>query len=497
MKDSKDFKDIEKLLEQEGDKLPNEVSNEFTELELLLKAEGEKLVSDHFDDVALRVKNTTQENPLPVTPVKKSYKKTIIFASAIAASLLLVSAIAIPVTINIVNGGATPAESSVRIIVSAQTEEVNPAIKMLLKGTVITNNIDVHYDIDANGKTVPSTYVGYTNNSKMVLSAMKHYDDLNEVTPVNFTQKVFDYSRDCFLIENEQYNLSVSVSSKSDKYATYLSNNLKNTITEYGKKNNLKFSIKIEKGQINSQTTVVDSILSRVRQLFYEPKGGLDGYVPSKIEGKRFREDTWMEYLPLNDEEALNALNERLNKLPKFEREDEYMKLHRSLESIYGIYSGRKKSIQGKIKEIDNIVQTKYEEKVTSGDYKLDYDELPSAKWWKNEYASEEYDNDWAINFFKDVNLDFDQDDTYKNLKQRKSEYVTYLNDNQKWFSFSFEMVSQTQKPYDGDRPDDPIKDDDPWYGGPGFDNNPPSGDNWDDYWFTQYGDKGGKGPKN
>ena len=70
---------------------------------------------------------------------------------------------------------------------------------------------------------------------------------------------------------------------------------------------------------------------------------------------------------------------------------------------------------------------------------------------------------------------------------------VNFLKDNQKWFSFSLEIVSQKEKPYNADYPfDNKLQ----WFGEKGHNEKPPEGDTWDDYWYDQYQGHGGKGPR-
>lgn len=466
----------------------NHLGDEGLDLELLNEAE-----KDTSKDLPVE-ENKSEENSTPIDP-KKVRRNKIIFFSCLAGTLVLIAGVAIPVSISIINKNAKPAESSIRIYVTSQREEqpANP-VKSLLKGTIIDANLGFVYRVDANGVTKPETYSGYTDNSRMVLSAMKHYEDNKVTSPITFANNLFNYSKGCFLLENTQYDLFIDVNSKSMSYADSLANNLKGAASAYAKKNNVSFNVNIKKGKLDEKYDLTNSILDNVRVLFYEPKGGMNDYVPNKIEGKRFREESWMEYLPREVEE-LTAISNKLNVVPKFESEDGYMKLHQSLKGIRGLYNNRKKTLESKIKDVDNAVTTNYQNKIDEGDYTIGYEKLPSNKWWKNDYANITYDNAWAVNFFNGVNLNLDTSDTYENLKQYKANIVSYLNDNQKWFSFALEIATQNQRPYDGDQAESPIKPSDSWYGDDNFKNTPPSGENWDDYWYSQFESKGGKQP--
>lgn len=449
-------RDIEKRIKQEGKKLcPSSFFHTYTAiaktdkyLENSIHQEGEKFVPNEYVNLKAIV------NPEQPKVHFFAHKKQLATFSTVIGAALIVGII----TISLVPTSTQVAEAFISL--SVYDSETND------------DTLSFAYWTDNKGKTV--TTLAENDNSKMVLAALTSDNDIETNTAVSFTENVLDYSYDAFLSSSATYDVELTVTCSKESYLQKLTDNITSSIAQYGENNNLTFVINSDTYQTSFSTTETE-IVQRAKHLFFKDNRLMEGYTPKDINSYIDIYD----YLPENSEE-LEVILEKLKVFDNYQTEDNYDKIRHALEAVYELYSFRKNTILDRLNKIDQKLNIK------DSDYSSN---LLSPYWWDNDYYLEEYDSNQILNFFKDFYLDeYGRSNNSTEYKHEKNSLLELLEMNQLWFSFSFDIVTDSQMPWCGDNKE--AFDDVPWHnnGENGYQNTPPQGfDSWNDYWLDQY----------
>ena len=433
-------------------------------IEEMLKEESEVFTGSSFD----RIKNQIEVKKPSKSP--RFNKKWYLF---IAGSSLLTAAlvVAIVLPLSLINDNEA---SSVRMVISSNINTNN--IKYKLTSTN-DSNIDIYYTVTNKGLVNPQSYECNTDNTKMVIAAIKN-DKVNyEESTSKFSNRLLEYSNDCFIYKDNTYKLNLNVTSSSKKTIDNLIKEINKTIDDFSISSGIDFNVTITSyiTKKNSNEDIKETILVRASNLFYTPRGGLKGYVPEALEDKTFNQEDWLTYLPENKDELLK-IKDRLDNLDMLESDKNYSYFQEVLTSMNIAYNGRRDEIINQINQLDNEVKTKHQELLDR--YEMGYSKLLSPSWWNNQYQNKKIED---INFYKDhPHDDMDKKDPIK----EKEELLNLLEMNQIWFANSLEIATQKERPED----DGFMHNDTPWWGDNDFNDHPNDGSSsWDEYWLHQY----------
>ena len=489
-----------------------------------IKREGEQLVPNNYSSIKKKIKKENKANGL------FSFKERFVL---VASAFTLVTLIAIPTTIMILNGNRI-GNSSNNIIYS------NANIKLEIKSKNVattsgaikkassndtSNEIELRYTIDKEQYTDTDSYLPMTDGAKIALA----YLDKTEKIKVNdFTSNVITTCEEQEIVNLDNANIKLEITGVNASYGNYLKEEIKKSLID--KYQDIDISMEEDKDDIDSSTLAKGYELALyVKTLFYKDDEPIEGYVPSELLDKDYDEQYWIDYVSnYSKQDDLDKIISKLKvKYNELQTSSNIFKFQNNLEHMYEVYEERYDYLNDCIEEINEYIEW-FKDELDSeakddayyislcGDAYVNYDLTKHPEWWQNDFLNETYNfNDYKdfyshrpgedkwedqpkpphsdhgeypnprINYKPGYSHEIEKDDEaiYQDyiveLFKFRNDFEKLQYTNIKCFSFTFDILPEVEQMMnnEGYKYDDGYWDDID-YDGPGDDY-----DDWDDYW--------------
>lgn len=489
-----------------------------------IKMEGEQLVPNNYSSIKKKIKKENKAKGL------FSFKERFVL---VASAFTLVTLIAIPTTIMILNGNRIGNSSNniiysnanIKLEIKSKNVAVTSGAIKKASSSDTSNEIELRYTIDKEQYTDTDSYLPMTDGAKIALA----YLDKTEKIKVNdFTSNVITTCEEQEIVNLDNATIKLEITGVNASYGNYLKEEIKKSLID--KYQDIDISMEEDKDDIDSSTLAKGYELALyVKTLFYKDNEPIEGYIPSELLDKDYNEQYWIDYvLNYPNQDDLDKIISKLKvKYNELQTSSNIVKFQNNLEHMYEVYEERYDYLNDCIEEINEYIEWFKDELGTEakddayyislcGDSYINYDLSKHPEWWQNDFLNETFNFDDYKDFYSHrpgedrwddqpkpphsdhgeypnprINykpgysheIEKDEEEIYQDyivvLFKFRNDFEKLQYTNIKCFSFTFDILPEVEQMMnnEGYKYDDGYWDDID-YDGPGDDY-----DDWDDYW--------------